>query len=43
MLEVSGRINKIKSAENKAITPPNLLGIERRIAYTHKKYHSGLI
>ena len=27
----------------KAITPPNLLGIARRIAYTHRKYHSGLI
>lgn len=26
-----------------AITPPNLLGIERRIAYANKKYHSGWI
>jgi hypothetical protein len=25
----------------KASTPPNLLGIERRIAYANKKYHSG--
>jgi hypothetical protein len=25
----------------KAITPPNLLGIERKIAYANKKYHSG--
>ena len=25
------------------MTPPNLLGIDRRIAYSHKKYHSGLI
>lgn len=25
----------------KAITPPNLLGIERRMAYANKKYHSG--
>jgi hypothetical protein len=27
----------------RAITPPNLLGIERRIAYANKKYHSGWI
>jgi len=40
---VSGRINRINSAANSARTPPNLFGIERRIAYTHKKYHSGLI
>jgi hypothetical protein len=25
----------------KATTPPNLLGIERKIAYAIKKYHSG--
>jgi len=25
----------------KAITPPNLLGIERKMAYANKKYHSG--
>lgn len=25
----------------KAITPPSLLGIDRRIAYANKKYHSG--
>lgn len=24
-------------------TPPNLLGMERRMAYAHRKYHSGLI
>ena len=36
----AGRI-KITRAIAKAITPPNLLGIERRIAYNHKKYHSG--
>jgi hypothetical protein len=30
-------------AENKANTPPSLLGIDRRMAYIHKKYHSGLI
>jgi len=27
----------------KAITPPNLLGIDRKIAYAIKKYHSGWI
>lgn len=27
----------------RASTPPNLLGIERRIAYANRKYHSGLI
>jgi hypothetical protein len=26
-----------------AVTPPSLLGIDRRIAYAHRKYHSGLI
>jgi hypothetical protein len=33
----------MRRAANRAITPPSLFGIERRIAYTHKKYHSGLI
>jgi len=26
---------------NSAITPPSLLGIDRRIAYANRKYHSG--
>lgn len=45
MLEVDviGKINKIKSLANSASTPPNLLGIERKIAYTQRKYHSGII
>jgi len=43
LVDVNGRINKISRAANKAITPPSLLGIERKIAYTHRKYHSGLI
>jgi hypothetical protein len=30
-------------AENKAITPPSLFGMERKMAYAHKKYHSGLM
>jgi hypothetical protein len=38
-----GRIKRIKSAANRASTPPNLFGMDRRIAYTHRKYHSGLI
>lgn len=38
---IVGRIIIIKIDINKAITPPNLLGIERRIAYANKKYHSG--
>ena len=32
---------KIKIDINNAITPPNLLGIDRKIAYANKKYHSG--
>lgn len=27
----------------RAITPPSLLGIDRRIAYANRKYHSGWI
>lgn len=27
----------------RARTPPSLLGIERRMAYANRKYHSGLI
>lgn len=38
-----GSVNKMKIAENIATTPPNLFGIDRRIAYAHRKYHSGLI
>ena len=33
--------NKNKTAKSKPNTPPSLLGIERRIAYANKKYHSG--
>jgi hypothetical protein len=36
-------MNKISRAANRAITPPSLLGIDRKIAYTHRKYHSGLM
>jgi hypothetical protein len=31
----------IKIDNTNAITPPNLLGIDRKIAYANKKYHSG--
>ena len=43
MVTVKGKINKIRSAANSAKTPPNLFGIDRKIAYTHRKYHSGLM
>lgn len=36
-------INMIIIAVNRATTPPSLFGIERKIAYIHKKYHSGLM
>ena len=38
-----GRTYKIKRAENMVMTPPNLFGIERKMAYAHRKYHSGLM
>lgn len=34
-------MNRIAIDIANAITPPNLLGIDRRIAYANKKYHSG--
>jgi hypothetical protein len=40
---VNGRVNRINSAKNNASTPPSLLGIDRKIAYNHRKYHSGLM
>jgi len=43
LVDVSGKMNRISRAANKARTPPSLFGIERRMAYTHKKYHSGLM
>jgi len=33
----------MKMAANIATTPPNLFGMDRRIAYAQRKYHSGLI
>jgi len=38
---VNGKENKIAIDITKAITPPSLFGIERKIAYANKKYHSG--
>jgi len=38
---MKGQISKIMIDMANAITPPNLLGIERKIAYAIKKYHSG--
>jgi len=40
---MKGTENRIKIAANIATTPPNLLGMDRRIAYAHKKYHSGIM
>lgn len=34
---------KIKMDRISARTPPSLLGMERRIAYAKRKYHSGLM
>lgn len=34
---------RIRMAANIASTPPSLLGIERKIAYAQRKYHSGII
>lgn len=39
----TGNNMRIKIENTSAKTPPNLLGIERRIAYANKKYHSGLM
>lgn len=38
-----GKINKIAIDIASAITPPSLFGIDRRIAYANRKYHSGWI
>jgi hypothetical protein len=36
-------MNRIAIDIARAITPPSLLGIDRRIAYANRKYHSGWI
>lgn len=38
-----GTIIRIRIDRTKASTPPSLFGIDRRIAYANRKYHSGLI
>lgn len=40
---MKGRVRSNRREENKPKTPPNFLGIARRIAYANKKYHSGTI
>ena len=40
VLCIGGRY-RIKIAAKSAITPPSLLGTDRRMAYNHRKYHSG--
>lgn len=39
----SGTIARIMMDSTRANTPPSLLGIDRRIAYANRKYHSGLM
>lgn len=38
-----GLRNRISTEAARARTPPSLLGIDRRIAYANRKYHSGLM
>lgn len=40
---ISGIIKRMRIDMSKAKTPPSLFGIERRMAYANRKYHSGLI
>lgn len=39
----SGTTIKIRIEKSRAKTPPSLFGIDRRMAYAKRKYHSGLI
>lgn len=39
----NGTSIRIRIEARRAKTPPSLLGIERRIAYANRKYHSGLM
>ena len=41
--DIGLRENRIKIAAAIRITPDSLWGIERRIAYANRKYHSGLM
>lgn len=38
-----GMISRIRIEASSANTPPSLLGMERRMAYANRKYHSGLM
>ena len=38
-----GVVIRIRMDARRAMTPPSLLGMERRMAYAKRKYHSGLI
>lgn len=38
-----GTTIRTRIENSRAKTPPNLLGIERRMAYANRKYHSGLM
>lgn len=38
-----GMNNRMRIESSRASTPPSLLGIDRRIAYANRKYHSGLM
>lgn len=38
-----GIITRIRIERIRARTPPSLLGIDRKIAYANRKYHSGLM
>jgi hypothetical protein len=38
-----GLINRIAIDITNSVTPPSLLGIDRKIAYANRKYHSGCI
>lgn len=40
-LEDRGSTNRMAIDNTRAITPPSLLGIDRRMAYANRKYHSG--
>lgn len=39
----SGHRNSTRTDAARASTPPNLFGMERRMAYANRKYHSGLM
>ena len=41
LMWMKGRTKRIRREPKRPRTPPNLLGIERRMAYAKRKYHSG--